>query len=84
MVNLSNKEAMIYKFGNLSQALRLKNRELKAVFVSNKTKPEVRIQDSKTGAILITVRLKGETKNNYVRHYIEKGKLMTELIALVA
>lgn len=84
MVNLTNKEAMIYKFGNLSQALRLKNRELKAVFVSNKTKPEVRIQDAKTGSILITVRLKGETKNNYIRHYIEKGKLMTELIALVA
>lgn len=84
MVSLTNKEAMVYKFGNLSEALRLKNRELRAVFVSNKTKPEVRIQDSKTGAILITVRLKGETKNNYIRHYIEKGKLMTELIALVA
>ena len=84
MVSLSNKEAMVYKFGNLSQALRLKSKELKAVFVSNKTKPEVRIQDTKTGAILITVRLKGETKNNYIRHYIEKGKLMTELIALVA
>jgi hypothetical protein len=84
MVSLSNKEAMIYKFGNLSQALRLKNRELKAVFVSNKSKPEVRFQDVKTGSILFTVRLKGETKNNYVRHYIEKGKMMTELVGLVA
>jgi hypothetical protein len=84
MVSLSNKEAMIYKFGNLAQALRLKNRELKAVFVSNKSKPEVRFQDVKTGSILFTVRLKGETKNNYVRHYIEKGKMMTELVGLVA
>jgi hypothetical protein len=84
MVNLTNKEAMIYKFGNLSEALRLKNRELKAVFVSDKTKPEIRFQDAKTGSILITVRLKSESKNNYIRHYIEKGKLMTELIGLVA
>ncbi len=84
MVSLNNKEAMIYKFGNLSEALRLMNRELKAVFVSNKTKPEIRIQDSKTGSILVTVRLKSESKNNYIRHYIEKGKLMTELIGLVA
>jgi hypothetical protein len=84
MISLTNKEAMIYKFGNLSEALRLKGRELKAVFVSNKTKPEVRIQDSKTGAILITVRLKSESKNNYIRHYIEKGKMMTELVGLVA
>jgi hypothetical protein len=84
MVSLTNKEAMIYKFGNLSEALRLKNRELKAVFVSNKTKPEIRFQDSKTGAILITVRLKSESKTNYIRHYIEKGKMMTELVGLVA
>lgn len=84
MVSLNNKEAMIYKFGNLSEALRLMNRELKAVFVSNKTKPEIRIQDAKTGSILVTVRLKSESKNNYIRHYIEKGKLMTELIGLVA
>ena len=84
MVSLTNKEAMIYKFGNLSEALRLKNRELKAVFVSNKTKPEIRFQDAKTGAILITVRLKSESKNDYIRHYIEKGKMMTELVGLVA
>jgi hypothetical protein len=84
MVNLTNKEAMIYKFGNLSEALRLKNRELKAVFVSNKTKPEIRFQDAKTGAILITVRLKTESKSDYVRHYIEKGKMMSELVGLVA
>jgi cold shock CspA family protein len=84
MVSLTSKEAMIYKFQNLQTSLHLTNSKLKALFVSNKTKPEVRIQDSKTGAILITIRLKGETKNNYVRHYIEKGKLMTGLVGLVA
>ena len=84
MVSLNSKEAMIYKFSNLENALHLKNVGLKALFVSNKTKPEVRIQDAKSGAILITIRMKSETKNNYVRHYIEKGKLMTDLVGLIA
>lgn len=84
MVSLTSREAMIYKFQNLQTALHLTNAKLKALFVSNKTKPEVRIQDAKTGAILITIRMKGETKNNYVRHYIEKGKMMTSLVGLVA
>ncbi len=84
MVSLSNKEAMVYKFNNLKEALRLTNNTLKAVFVSDKSKPEVRIQDSKTGSILITIRMKTESKNNYIRHYIEKGKLMTQLVGLVA
>lgn len=84
MVSLTNKEAKIYKFHNLQSSLYLTNTKLKAVFVGNKTKPEVRIQDSKTGSILITIRLKSETKNNYIRHYIEKGKLMSDLVSLVA
>ena len=84
MVSLTSREAMIYKFQNLQTALHLTNAKLKALFVSNKTKPEVRIQDAKTGAILITIRMKGETKNNYVRHYIEKGKMMTSPVGLVA
>ena len=84
MVSLTNKEAKIYKFQNLQSSLYLTNTKLKAVFVGNKTKPEVRIQDSKTGSILITIRLKSETKNNYIRHYIEKGKLMGDLVSLVA
>lgn len=84
MVSLNTKEAMIYKFANLENALHLKNVSLKAVFVSNKTKPEVRIQDAKSGSILVTIRMKGETKNNYIRHYIEKGKLMTDLVGLIA
>ena len=84
MVSLTAKEAMVYKFQNLQTALHLTNAKLKALFVSNKVKPEVRIQDAKTGEILITIRLKGETKNNYVRHYIEKGKMMTNLVGMVA
>ena len=84
MVSLNNREAMIYKFDNLQQSLQLKGKMLKALYVSNKTKPEIRIQDAKTGTILISVRMKVESKNNYIRHYIEKGKLMTELIGMVA
>lgn len=84
MVSLNSKEAMIYKFNNLSESLRLKNKKLKAIFVSNKSKPEIRIQDEKSGTILITIRMKTETKTGYIRHYIEKGKLMTELVGLVA
>lgn len=84
MVALTNKEAMVYKFNNLRESLRLTNNKLKAVFVSDKAKPEVRIQDSKTGSILITIRMKTESKNGYIRHYIEKGKMMTQLVGLVA
>jgi hypothetical protein len=84
MVALTNKEAVVYKFSNLRDALYLKNKTLKAVYIANKTKPEVRIQDDKQGSILITIRLKQESKNNYIRNYIEKGKLMTELVGMVA
>lgn len=84
MVALTSKEAMIYKFTNLAESLNLLSRDLTAVYVDNKAKPEVRIQDSKTGTVLITVRMKVESKNNYIRHYIEKGKMMTELAAIVA
>lgn len=82
MVQLTNKEAMIYKFDNLQTALKLKNTKLYANFVDNKTKPEVKIQDSKTGKVLISIRLR--TDKEYIRNVIEKGKLMTELLAFVA
>jgi hypothetical protein len=82
MVQLTPKEAMIYKFDNLQTALKLKNIKLVAKFIDNKTKPEVRIQDSRSGSILITVRLR--TDREYIRNVIEKGKLMTELTAIVA
>lgn len=82
MVQLTAKEAMVYKFDNLQTALKLKNVKLVAKFIDNKTKPEVRIQDSKSGSILITVRMR--TDREYIRNVIEKGKLMTELTAIVA
>lgn len=83
MVTLNRKETLIYKFNNLKQLLQLKNKKLIAKYVPNKTKPEIRFQDA-SGQVLITLRLKQETKNNYIRHYIEKGRLMTELLAMVA
>ena len=82
MVQLTSKEAMVYKFDNLQTALKLKGVKLIANFVDNKTKPEVRIQDSKSGCILITIRLRSDRE--YIRNVIEKGKLMTELTAIVA
>lgn len=82
MVQLTSKEAMVYKFDNLQTALKLKGVKLIANFVDNKTKPEVRIQDSKSGSILITIRLRSDRE--YIRNVIEKGKLMTELTAIVA
>lgn len=82
MVQLTTKEAMVYKFDNLQTALKLKNAKLKAVFIDNKTKPEVRIQDSKSGMILVSIRLRSD--RNYLRNVIEKGKLMTELVGVVA
>jgi hypothetical protein len=82
MVQLTSKEAVIYKFDNLQTALKLKNVKLFANFIDNKTKPEVRIQDSKTGSVLISIRLRSDKE--YLRNVIEKGKLMTELVAIVA
>jgi hypothetical protein len=82
MVQLTNKEAMIYKFDNLQTALKLKNIKLYANFVDNKTKPEVRFQDIKTGKVLITLRLRSDKE--YLRNVIEKGALMTELVGFMA
>ena len=83
MVQLNKKEAMIYKFDNLQSLLKLKMKKLSAKFVDNKAKPEIRFQDN-SGSVLITLRLKQETKNNYIRHLIEKGRLMTEFMGQVA
>lgn len=82
MVQLNNREVMVYKFNNLQTALKLKNIKLYANFVDNKTKPEVRIQDSKTGKVLIKIRLRSDKE--YLRNVIEKGALMTDLVGIVA
>lgn len=82
MVQLTNKEAMVYKFDNLQTVLKLKNIKLYANFIDNKTKPEVRIQDSRTGKVLISIRLRSDKE--YLRNVIEKGKLMTELVGIIA
>jgi hypothetical protein len=83
MVQLNKREAMVYKFDNLKNLLKLKNKKLVAKYIPNKTKPEIRFQDN-TGMVLITLRMKQESRNNYIRHYIEKGKLMTDLVGMVA
>jgi hypothetical protein len=82
MVQLNNREVMVYKFNNLQTALKLKNIKLYANFIDNKTKPEVRIQDSKTGKVLIKIRLRSD--KDYLRNVIEKGALMSDLVGIIA
>lgn len=80
MVQLTKKEAVVYQFNNLSSILGMTNTKLKAVY-AGKTMPQVNIVDEKN-RILFSVRCKRE--GNYIRHYIEKGKMLSDLVGLVA
>ena len=83
LVQLSRQEAMVYQFDNLEKLL--STSKLKAVYVSHKSAPELHISDDKNN-ILLTVRVKREMKPNgvYVRNYIEKGGLLTQLASYMA
>lgn len=78
LVQLSRQEAMVYQFDNLEKLLSTST--LKAVYIAHKAAPEVHIQDEKNN-VLISIRVKREIKPNgtYIRNYIEKGKLLTQL-----
>jgi hypothetical protein len=80
MVQLSRKEAVVYKFSNLRQVLGLTNIKLKAIY-AGKAYPQVDIIDEK-GKVLFSIRCKKE--HDYIRNYIEKGKLLTELASVLA
>lgn len=82
MVQLTKKEAMVYNFENLKEALNIKNRKLEAVFRADAKYPEVKIVDAKEKKVLISIRLRAD--RDYIRNYIEKGALMTELVGLIA
>ena len=79
LVQLTRKEAMIYNFNNLRSILAMTSTKLKAVY-AGKAMPQVDITDEK-GKILFSIRCKRE--GDYIRHYIEKGKLLTELVAVM-
>lgn len=82
LVQLSRQEAVVYNFDNLTTLL--STTKLTAKYIATKTYPEVVLVNPEN-EILFTVRLKLESKDtNYVRNYIEKGKLLTKLASYVA
>jgi len=88
MVSLNNKEANIYKFGNLYAALHDTGSTIKAVNISSRVSghPEVHFSDNR-GAVLFVVRSKFENRpdgTNYIRNYVEKGPLLSTLISYYA
>lgn len=82
LVQLSRQEAYVYKFDNLRSLLSMSGAKLKAVY-AGKTYPQVDIVDEK-GKVLVSVRCKSERGGTYIRNYIEKGKLLTELASFLA
>lgn len=80
LVQLTRKEAVVYKFNNLSSVLGLTNVKLRAIY-AGKAYPQVDIINEK-GKVLFSIRCKKE--HDYIRNYIEKGKLLTELAAVLA
>lgn len=70
----------ILRFNRLAEKLR--NIDITATYVEAKARPEIIIHDvHNSNRVLITVRSKFENKKDgqYVRNYIEKGDLLTEL-----
>lgn len=82
LVQLNRKEAKVYNFDGLKKAI-LQIKELRADIVSSGEKPKIVIGDRSTG-VLLEIRTKIENKSDgtpYVRNYIEKGKLLGDLIS---
>jgi hypothetical protein len=82
LVQLNRKEAKVYNFDGLKKAI-LQIKELRADIVSSGEKPKIVIGDRSTG-VLLEIRTKIENKSDgtpYIRNYIEKGKLLGDLIA---
>jgi hypothetical protein len=81
LVDFSDGGFKILRFNKLVD--RLKDMDLEASYVSNKTWPEVVIHErGNPKNKLLTIRMKVENKPNggiYVRNYIEKGPLLEKL-----
>lgn len=80
MVQLTNKEAILYKFNNLEVLLHTV--KLQARMRTNSKYPTLDFVDEKSN-VLLTVRVKYEKSKDYKRNYIEKGKLLTDLAGSV-
>lgn len=85
LVQLDQREAKIYNFSNVkSMVSSLTN--LRADLKDSAGKPKLTIHDSH-GKILLEFRVKQENKPSgeiYIRNYIEKGELLSDLIAMYA
>ena len=85
LVQLTHNEAKIYNFDQIQNALD-KIDGLEAIVMESSGKPKLVIRD-KLKRNLLEIRAKQENKSNgtiYIRNYIEKGKLLGELIATLA
>lgn len=84
LVQLDKSQATVYNFNSLHSILNSINLTSK-IIKDTGGKPKMLIMDKKR-KIFIQIRMKIENKRDgsvYVRNYIEKGKLMTELMSEV-
>lgn len=86
LVQLDSREAKIYNFSNVKPMISsLTN--LRADLKDSAGKPKLTIRDSASGKALLEFRVKQENKPSgeiYIRNYIEKGELLSDLIAVYA
>ena len=84
LVQMNASEAKIYNFKGVADAI--SPLDLEVLVKDSAGKPKLILQDKKRRALL-EVRVKAENKPNggvYIRNYVEKGKLMGDLIAVYA
>lgn len=81
LVQLNKKAATIYAFESIQNVLKNLRLEAKLEYDS-KGKPKIQFVDERND-VLLTIRMKIENKPNgvYVKNYIEKGPLLSELIS---
>jgi hypothetical protein len=83
LVSLERGTYEVMSFANLQK--QLKNIDLDASYNETSATPQIEIFDKASGAQLIRIRTKRETKKGggiYVRNYIEKGPLLKELTSI--
>lgn len=84
LVQLAGGAAKVYDFGKVMGAIQ--NLDLSVKIIDSSGKPRMIIEDKNEQSFL-EVRVKAEGKpdgSTYIRNYIEKGKLLTSLIATSA
>ena len=84
LVQLAGSTAKVYDFNKVSGAIQ--NLDLSVKIIDSSGKPRMIIEDKNEESFL-EVRVKAEGRpdgSTYIRNYIEKGKLLTSLIATTA